>query len=141
MSNLFVLTVVFLAAALIYQLRRRIIGALRRFEARNVARRANEIRARSDRYAHYRQTVELAEEQVEPVAKITVPDERTGQPVTRFLFLGRQYVTLEEAEAERHAAVIGRAREFYIDLDKIYLGRGRWRTSAADPELFDPTKR
>lgn len=123
MSDLLTLAAVFILAALFYRFRVRLLAPLRRFEARNSARRAEEFNALFDRYAHYRQTVKLAEEQVEEVAKIQATDERTGEPVERYVFLGAQYASLNEAEAARLAVVIGKAREFYIDLDRNWLPR------------------
>jgi hypothetical protein len=129
----------FFGGILIYGFRRRIIGTFRSFEARNARRRADEARALYDKHAHYRQTVEFAQEEVEEVARITVRDERTGEPVTRYLFLGDQYPTRSEAEAVRFSMVIEKAREFYKDLDRIYLARRGRRASMANPEP-DPSK-
>lgn len=141
MSNLLSLALIFLGAALAYAFRNRVIGAFRRFEARNAARRAEELRALMDRYAHYRQTVQFAEEQVEEVTKVMVPDERTGEPVSRYLLLGAYYADRKEAEAVRRALVVEKAREFYIDLDRIYLSRGRRpQPPFAAPALTDPSK-
>jgi hypothetical protein len=125
----------------LYGFRDRLLGALRRFEARNTRRRADEARALMDRYAHYRQTVEFAEEQIEPVGTLAVSDSRTGEPVTRYVFLGEQYATRKEAEEARHAAVIEKAREFYIDLDRINLSRRRRPDpTISAPALSDPSK-
>src|ERR1700712_2279033 len=121
MSNLFSLLLIFFCGVMIYAFRRRIAGPLRRFEARNARRRTEEARALYDSHAHYRQTVEFAQEEIEGVTKISVPDERTGEPVVRHLFLGDQYATRKEAEAARFQVVIEKAREFYKDLDRIYL--------------------
>src|SRR5260221_86049 len=106
MSNLLWLILTFCAGALLYGFRRRFVDAFRRFDERNAQRRAEEARALFDRYAHYRQTVQFAEEEIEPVSKIIVPDERTGEPVTRYLFLGVQYATRGDAETARYAKVI-----------------------------------
>jgi hypothetical protein len=141
MSNLLTLALILFGMALLYGFRDRLLGALRSFDARNARRRAEEARALMDGYAHYRQTVEFAEEQIEPVATHTVPDSRTGEPVTRYVFLGEQYATHKEAEAARHAAVIEKAREFYIDLDRIYLSRRKRREpTISAPALSDPSK-
>jgi hypothetical protein len=137
LENLLTVTLLFLAGALVYRFKDRILGPLRRFEARNAQRRADEVRALFDRNAHYRQTLQIAEEQIEPVEKIEVPDERTGQPVTRFLFQGGQYASLADAEAARYAEVVGKAREFYIDLDRNWLPRGR-RYQSLEPSLPPP---
>jgi len=139
MSNLFSALLILFGVVLVCAFRYRIFAALRRFEANNALRRAEEARALFDRYAHYRQTVRFAEEEVEEVAKLTVRDERTGEPLTRYIFLGEQFATRKEAEAARYAAVIERAREFYKDLDQIYLSRrDRGRSTAAGPDLPNP---
>src|SRR4051812_20251182 len=143
MYDLFSVILILFAVVLVSAFRYRILAALRRFEANNANRRAEEARALFDRYAHYRQTVRFAEEEVEDVAKLTLPDERTGQPVTRYVFLGEQFATRKEAEAARYAAIIDKAREFYKDLDRIYLSRGRRseRPPAAGPRLPKPDTR
>jgi hypothetical protein len=140
-SNLISLLAVFIAAALLYRFRARVIGAFRRFEARNAARRMEELRALIDRDAHYRQTVALADEQVEPVTKITVRDERTGEPLQRYVFLGEIYAELKEAESVRYRAVISRAREFYIDLDRVFLSRRRRREPTVEAPAESETSR
>jgi hypothetical protein len=141
MSNLLTLALILFGAALLYGFRDRLLTALQRFDARNTRRRAEEARALRDRYAHYRQTVEFAEEQIEPVNTFTVSDSRTGEPVTRYVFLGEEYATRKEAEAVRHATVIEKAREFYIDLDKIYLSRRRRpEPTVSAPAASDPSK-
>jgi hypothetical protein len=127
LTNLAILTAVFIAIAVFYYFRGGIIGAVRRFDERNRTRRAEEIQARFDCYAHYRQTLALAEEQIEEVMKIRAKDERTGQPVERFLFHGETFATLKEAEEARYAAVVETARDFYKDLDRTFLTRWRRR--------------
>jgi hypothetical protein len=139
MSNLLTLAFLFIFGAIFYRFRQRIFTPLRRFEARNAARRAEEFQALFDRYAHYRQTIKLAEEQVEDVAKIETRDEHTGQPINRYVFLGTQYATIGEAEAARMAVVMGKAREFYIDLDRNWLSRRGAREPLA-AALADPSK-
>jgi hypothetical protein len=124
-ENLLSLTFVFIAAMAVYGFRRSLLEKLRRFNEANRARRAEEIAAVFDKYAHYRQTLSVAEEQIEQVTKIVAADSRTGTPVERFLFLGIEYPTLAEAEIARHAEIVAKAREFYIDLDKAALERRR----------------
>jgi hypothetical protein len=136
LNNLAILTVLFIVAAGFYYFRDDMIGALRRFDARNRARRAEEIQARYDRSAHYRHTLALADEQIEEVSRIRVKDPRTGGPIERYLFLGEEFATLKEAEEARFAAVVGKARDFYRDIDRIYLARSDRRREAmgAGPE-------
>jgi hypothetical protein len=140
MSDLFTAVLILFGVVLVFGFRYRILAGLRRFEANNALRRAEEARALFDRYAHYRQTVKFAEEEIEEVTKIRVPDERTGEPVTRYVFLGEQYATRKEAEAARYAVIIERAREFYKDLDRIYLSRRQRpeRPMATRPGLPKP---
>ena len=141
-QNLLIVAVILAVAALFLVFRDRIIGALKRFDERNIARRTEEARALFDRYAHYRQTVELAEEQVEEVTKFRTTDARTGEPAEAYIFLGVQYATRREAEAARHEAIVEKAREFYMELDQIYLGRRGGRDHAFGfQELTDGSKR
>ena len=137
MSDVITLAVVFVLAATLYKFRARIFLALRRFDARNAFRRYEELRDRHDRFAHYKHTVRMAEEEVEEVSEVTVPDERTATPVTRFLVLGQQYATRDEAEMARRAAVMAKARDFYLDLDNLYLGKRHAQRGA--PTLPAPT--
>ncbi len=95
--NLVSLALILVAAALFYRFRESILMPLRRFE------------------------------QVEEVTKLYAADARSGEPVERYVFLGVSYGTRREAEAARHAAIVEKAREFYIDLDRMYLSRRGWR--------------
>src|SRR5215207_9623481 len=101
LRNFLIVAIILALVAIFLTFRERITGAFRRFDARNAARRAEEARALFDRYAHYRQTVELAEEQVEEVMKFRTSDPRTGEPQERYVFLGVQYATRREAETAR----------------------------------------
>ena len=123
MRDLVILVGFFVVLATLYKFRARIFLALHRFDSRNAMRRYEEMRDRHDRFAHYKHTVRMAEEEVEEVMPIEVQDERTGEPVRRFLFLGTQYATHNEAEMARRAAVMAKARDFYLDLDNLWLGR------------------
>jgi hypothetical protein len=136
------LAIFFSVGALLYRFRARIIIALRRFDARNAQRRFEEFRDRHDRFAHYRHTLRLAEEQVEDVTSVAMADERTGLPVTRYLFLGEQYATSNEAETTRRETVAARARDFYIELDKVWLGRRAPRRDVSErgPSLPPPSE-
>ena len=125
MSDTFEIALIVLAVTAAVALRRQIWRALRRFDAKNAERRMQEFRSAFDQFSHYRQTLDLVEEQVEDVSVVSVPDQRTGEPVTRYVFLGTWYATRKEAEEARHAVVIEKAREFYVDLDRVFLSR-RW---------------
>jgi hypothetical protein len=138
LDNLAAIALIFFAGAFLYHFRIKVLEPFRRFEERNARRRAEEARVLFDRNAHYRQTLEIAEEQVEGVEKIRVADERTGAPVERYLFLGVHHATFEEAQAARMAEVIAKAREFYIDLDRNWLPRGRGGQESLAPKLPPP---
>jgi hypothetical protein len=112
-----------LAGILIYRFHRPIFGALRRFDADNRARKFEELRDRSDQLAHFRHTLKRAEEQVETVGEIATNDERTGTPVTRYVFEGEQFATRSEAENVRADKVRSLARTFYIDLPAALAAR------------------
>ena len=141
LQNLLIVATILAVVAVFLAFRERIVGALRRFDARNQARRVEEARALFDGYAHYRQTVELAEEQVEEVTKFRTTDARTGESVDAYVFLGVHYATRREAEAARHAAIVEKAREFYMELDQIYLGRRGSKEYGGLPALTDGSKR
>ena len=113
-----------LAAILLYRFHPQILAALARFDARNTARKFEEVRDRRDRLAHYRHTVRLAEEQVDDISEITASDERTARPVMRFVFAGETFATREDAEHAREAAVMAKAREFYAELPAALSRRG-----------------
>ena len=116
MRDLLTMAGLVLAGILLYRFSPRISAALRRFDERNVARRHQEVRDRKDRLAHFKHTLLLAEEQVEEVSEFADSDERTGQPVTRYLFEGETFATREEAEEVRKDAVLSKARAFYVEL-------------------------
>jgi hypothetical protein len=123
MWNIILLTGLFLAGALVYHFRKPILERLRRFDARNAARRSEEIYERRDRFAHYRRAVLTAEESLEEVREVAVPDPRTGQSLTRFLFLGDYFLTREDALRARRVRAIEIAREFYAELDGATIAR------------------
>jgi hypothetical protein len=101
----------------------RISAAFARFDARLRDRHAQEIADRGDATAHFRHTLSLAEEQVETVTSITLPDERTGEPVTRWLFEGERYAARADAERARADRMRAIARGFYTDLPAALRAR------------------
>jgi hypothetical protein len=124
MHGLYLTAGLVLAAILAYRFHRPVLAALVRFDARNTRRKIGEIRDRRDRNAHYKHTLELAEEQVDIVREITVPDKRTGAPVVVFVFAGEMFAAREDAEAARQEAIIAKAREFYVELPVALTRRG-----------------
>jgi len=118
LGNIVLICLTFLGVVALYRWGGPILAALRRFDARNVQRQQEQSAARFDPDAHYRETIRLAEEQVEEITELTDPG-----PVTRFLFNGEEYDRREDAEEARMTQVIEKARGFYIELDTIYLGR------------------
>ncbi|HWA92589.1 MAG TPA: hypothetical protein VG889_21335 [Rhizomicrobium sp.] len=99
------------------------IRRIQGFDARNRARIDQERSDRGDGRAHFRHTLKLAEEQVETVSSIAIADERTGQPVTRWLFEGEQYASEAEAKAAREERMVEIARGFYVDLPRALAAR------------------
>ncbi|MGZ6005881.1 MAG: hypothetical protein ACXWKS_00320 [Rhizomicrobium sp.] len=119
-------TSAFIAVMLvIYRFRRDIVAAFVRFDHRNVKRIEDEQRDRTDPIAHFRHTLRVAEEQVEEVSEITVPDERLGTPVTRFVFEGEQFATRFDAERVRAEKIRSIARGFYVELATALAQRKR----------------
>ena len=142
MSQFLWLGAIFIAGALLFKWRKEIVLKLKRFDARNAARRQEEFQALFDPNAHYRQTLRLVEEQFEPVQEYRDPDPRTGVKLPRFVFLGVDYDTREEAEAARRKAIIDQARAFYIEMDTNILRRGAQHERTPDaPGLPSPDRR
>jgi hypothetical protein len=113
-----------LAAILLYRFHRPLARALSRFDATNAARRAEEMRDRQDRLAHFKHTMRLAEEQVEEISEVTNADVRTGLPTKHFLFEGEMFASQDEAEAARQRSVVAKARAFYLELPAALAARG-----------------
>jgi hypothetical protein len=116
MSDLYTTAAIILVAILLYHFRSVWLGALKRFDERNVARIEQEQREKSDPAAHFRRTLEIAGEEVEEVHEIVEPDARTGDPVTRYIFGAEKFATREEAEEARNIVVVAKARIFYRHL-------------------------
>jgi hypothetical protein len=112
-----------LAGILIYRFHRPMLAALRRFDEQNRTRRLQELHDRQDQLAHFRHTLGRAEEQVEAIAEIALADERTGTPVTRYLFEGVQFAAREDAERARAEKIRLLARTFYMDLPGALAAR------------------
>lgn len=116
MSDVYATALVILAAIALYHFRDRWLSALKRFDEDNVARLEEERRDRSDPLAHFRHTLKIAGEEVEEVQEIVEPDERTGDPVTRYIFGAEKFATRDEAEEARNIVVVAKARIYYRHL-------------------------
>jgi hypothetical protein len=101
----------------------RVLRAFRRFDASNREKIAAEQNDRVDSVAHFRHTLKLAEEQVEAITSFTASDERTAQPVTRWLFEGETFATERDAIRAREDKVRTIARGFYMDLPAALRAR------------------
>ena len=122
-ANLITTALFVLAGILLVRFWPRISGTVNRFDAQVRDRRMQEIRDRADALAHFRHTLKLAEEQVDVVSAVTVPDERTAQPVTRWLFEGEAFATEEDAKRVREDKMRAIARGFYMDLPAALRAR------------------
>jgi hypothetical protein len=125
MNGLYQMSALVFGGLLIYGFRYRILDRLRRFDQRNIARQRQDMEDRRDRFAHYKHTLQLAGEQVEEIGEIKVSDERTGDPVTRYLFEGETFASRDEAEAVRNEKIVAKAREFYMELPGALAARGK----------------
>jgi hypothetical protein len=123
MRDLISMAGLILAGLVAYRFRSIWLGALRRFDERNVARIEEERRDRVDPTAHFKHTLRLAGEQVEEVYEIVEPDQRTGDPVTRYVFGAEKFATREEADEARNRIVYAKARIFYRDLPVALTSR------------------
>jgi hypothetical protein len=124
MQGLITTALFLLVCLVVYRYRGAIGKRLRRFDEKNVARHAEEARDRSDRLAHFKHTLRLAEEQVEEIGEISERDARTGQAVTRYAFEGEIFATRDEAEAARQNSIVAKARDFYVELPAALSRRG-----------------
>ena len=125
MKSLYEVSALVFIGLLIYGFRVPILDRLRRFDQRNIARQRQEMEDRRDRLAHYKHTLQLAQEQVEEIGEIKVTDERTGGPVTRYLFEGETFAARDDAEAARNEKIVAKAREFYMELPAALAARGK----------------
>jgi len=122
-GNLVTTSVVIAAVLLLVRFWPAILAVLRRFDDTNRARIEGELRDRADHLAHFRHTLRTAEEQVEQVHEIDVPDERTGQPVKRFVFEGVWFGSRREATHARDDKIRTLARKFYMELPAALAAR------------------
>jgi len=121
--NLTNVTLIIVAAIGLYWLWPRLTAAFKRFDEDNRARIERQWHERSDRDAHIRHTLDVAEEQVEAIVEVKENDPRTGSPVTRYAFEGVWYATRDEAEAVRAQKIGDIARGFYRDLPAALAAR------------------
>jgi len=124
MRDLLYMAALVLILVFVFGYRERILAVLARFDRRNVERQMEQLQERSDPTAHFKQTLKLAEEQVEEISEITMSDERTATPVTRYLFQGETFATRMEAEKARAETIGQIARGFYAELPKALAARG-----------------
>jgi hypothetical protein len=101
----------------------RIYARLKRIDDANIARIRQEREDRRDRFAHFRHTLDVASEQVDEIREYKTRDERTGTPVTRYLFDGDTFASRDEAERTRAEKVGDIARGFYRDLPRALVER------------------
>jgi hypothetical protein len=116
-----VLTVI--AALALYWLGPKIVNAFKRFDDENRDRIESEWRDRRDHAAHFRHTLEVAQEQVDEILEVGETDPRTGTPVKRYVFEGVRYATRDEAEYVRAEKIGDIARGFYHDLPAALAAR------------------
>ena len=93
------------------------LPALRRFDAENIARIAQQEQDKSDPDAHIRHALQVAEEQVEPVTEI-----KTGDKV-QYLFEAQIFSDRDDAEEARANRIGVIARRFYSELPQALAGR------------------
>src|ERR1051326_1513581 len=107
MTNVYWACAFVLACILFYRFA---LPALKRFNDANIRRIVQDEQDRTDPHAHFRHTLEMAEEQVEPVQEISTG----GAP--QYLFETEIFVTRAEAEERRAERVGALARRFYSEL-------------------------
>jgi|SRR6185312_2914163 len=90
---------------------------LRRFDEDNVRRIIQQERDKSDPNAHFRHTLEMADQQVEEVQEIKVG------AITQYLFEAEVFLSRDEAEQKRAERVGVLARRFYAELPAALTAR------------------
>ena len=115
MQNVYWACVFVLACILFYRFA---LPALKRFNEANIRRIVQQEQDKADPNAHLRYTLEMAEEQVEPVQEIMVGATR------QYLFETELFATRAEAEEKRAERVGLLARRFYAELPAALSGRG-----------------
>jgi len=96
---------------------------LKRFDAANAARIAQQARDKSDANAHVRHALEVAEEQVEEIQEIKVGS------LTHYLFEAEVFATRDEAEEMRARRIGVVARRFYDELPAALMSRSESRSN------------
>ena len=89
---------------------------LKRFDAANVARIAQQERDKADANAHIRHALDIADQQVEEVQEVKSGDS------THYLFEAQVFATRDEAEEMRARRVGVMARRFYEELPAALMG-------------------
>jgi len=115
MTNVYWACAFVLACILFYRFA---LPALRRFNDANIRRIVQQEQDKTDPNAHVRHTLEMAEEQVEPVQEISAGG------VPQYLFETEIFATRAEAEDRRAERVGALARRFYNELPAALSGRG-----------------
>jgi hypothetical protein len=123
LENVLTAFVAIVLALVVYRYRRVIVDGLRRFDARNAERIAEQEADRRDPQAHIRHTLMSAGEQVEAVSEFQVSDARLGTPVTRYVFEGKHYATRWEAESARAQRIREIANRYYAELPRALAER------------------
>ena len=93
------------------------LPVLKRFDAENISRIAQQERDKSDPSAHIRHALAMAEEQVEPVTEIS------AGAGTQYLFEAQIFPSRDEAEEARANRIGTIARRFYAELPQALAGR------------------
>lgn len=98
---------------------------LKAFDDDNARRRAQEMQDRRDGNAHFRHALDTAAEQVEAVSSYPARDERTGLPITLYLFEGESFGSRAAAEEVRARRIYDKAKAFYTELPVALTERRR----------------
>jgi hypothetical protein len=125
MTDVYWISAVILACLLFYRFG---VPRLKKFDAENVARIAQQEQDKVDPHAHIRHALDVASQQVEEVQEIV-----TGT-TTHYLFEAEVYASREEAEEMRARRVGVVARRFYEELPVALASRGEPRSNLSARE-------
>lgn len=109
----------------VYFLGPRAWARLKAFDDGNAKRRAQEMQDRRDGNAHFRHALDTAAEQVEAVTSYEAKDQRTGLPITLYLFEGESFGSRQAAEEVRARHIYEKAKAFYTELPVALTERRR----------------
>lgn len=124
MSSIEAMLAFAVAAILAIALARPVKALWDRFEARNQAQRHEFTRDMLTPNAHFKHTLRVIAEKTEAVQVVNRVSAEADAIERVAVFRGQAFASVAEAEEARAQAILGEARAYYQDVDRLRLGRG-----------------